>query len=279
VIARAETIAKTLGLRRAGREFTGACPNCNYSSGFTVTERGGKTLAICHAGGCSQAVLLASLHKLGLSRNDMPECHQSPAQRVTISNKGQEALAVWRRSRLAAGSLVEVYLRSRNYSGRIPSALRFTEGKHPADGRYHPMMIAAVSLNGQVVAVHRTFLRADGRGKAALEPTKMTLGPCRGAAVALAPSADVIAVAEGIETALSYMQGTGIPTWSALSAGGIRYLVLPKLVREVVIAADPDIPGIRAAHDAARRWLTEGRRVRLDRPPPGLDFNDLLAAS
>jgi putative DNA primase/helicase len=75
------------------------------------------------------------------------------------------------------------------------------------------------------------------------------------------------------------MQLTGTPTWAALSAAGIRTLLLPETVREVVIAADPDPVGIVAAHFAARRWLHEGRRVSIARPPLGYDFNDLVRAS
>jgi putative DNA primase/helicase len=75
------------------------------------------------------------------------------------------------------------------------------------------------------------------------------------------------------------MQATGTPTWAALSARGIRALVLPETVREVVIAADPDPVGIMAAHPAARRWIHEGRHVRIARPPLGYDFNDLVRAS
>ena len=44
-------------------------------------------------------------------------------------------------------------------------------------------------------------------------------------------------------------------------------------------AADHDANGTgeRAAHDAAARWLAEGRRVRIAMPPePGADFNDVL---
>jgi hypothetical protein len=33
-----------------------------------------------------------------------------------------------------------------------------------------------------------------------------------------------------------------------------------------------------AAKDAARRWVREGRRVRIARPPTGTDFNDMLMA-
>jgi hypothetical protein len=141
------------------------------------------------------------------------------------------------------------------------------------------MMVAAVMLDDRLVAVHRTFLRQDGRGKADLDPDKMTLGPCKGGAVQLAPVGPILAVAEGIETALSFMEGTGTPTWAALSAGGIRNLILPKMVREIVIAADPDPVGLIAARVAARRWLHENRRVAIARPPLRHDFNDLAWAA
>jgi putative DNA primase/helicase len=129
------------------------------------------------------------------------------------------------------------------------------------------------------VAVHRSFLAIDGSGKATLDPVRMCHGPVGGAAVRLAPAGSVLAIAEGIETAISYMQATGTPTWAALSARGIRALVLPENTREVVIAADPDPVGIMAAHAAARRWICEGRRVSIVRPPLGRDFNDLARSS
>jgi putative DNA primase/helicase len=74
------------------------------------------------------------------------------------------------------------------------------------------------------------------------------------------------------------MQATSIPTWAALSAAGMQALVLPREVREVVIAADPDPVGIKAARLAAHRWHTEGRAVRIIKPPQGFDFNDLARA-
>jgi hypothetical protein len=144
------------------------------------------------------------------------------------------------------------------------------------------MMVAAVVLEGRMdrsVAVHRTFLRQDGLGKADLDPDKMTLGRCKGGAVRLAPPARVLAVSEGIESGLSYMAGSGIATWAALSAAGIRNLVLPDIVQQVVVAVDPDPVGLMAAWYAARRWLADGRQVGFARPPLGLDFNDLARAA
>ena len=50
----------------------------------------------------------------------------------------------------------------------------------------------------------------------------MTIGHVGGYSVHHAPAAESIAVAEGIETGLSVIQATGIPTWAALSIGGMR---------------------------------------------------------
>jgi DNA primase len=51
---------------------------------------------------------------------------------------------------------------------------------------------------------------------------------------------------------------------------------LPRDVRDVIVLADGDDPGEAAAQHGARRWQREGRRVRIARPPHGMDFNDLL---
>jgi DNA primase len=47
-------------------------------------------------------------------------------------------------------------------------------------------------------------------------------------------------------------------------------------VRDVIVLADGDEPGEAAARDCALRWKQEGRRVRVARPPTGMDFNDML---
>ena len=126
------------------------------------------------------------------------------------------------------------------------------------------------------LAIHRTFLARDGAGKAPVDPQKMMLGPCRGGAVRLAEPGDVLMVGEGIETCLAAMQATGHPAWAALSTSGLRTLDLPDDVRDVIVLADGDDAGEAAARDCAWRWKREGRRVRIARPPQGMDFNDML---
>ena len=139
-------------------------------------------------------------------------------------------------------------------------------------------MVALVSqgADDKPLAIHRTFLAREGKAKAPVEPAKMMLGPCRGGAVRLAEPGDVLMVGEGIETCLAAMQATGLPAWAALSTSGLRALDLPGCVRDVIVLADGDDPGEAAARDCALRWMRQGRRVRIARPPRGLDFNDML---
>jgi hypothetical protein len=107
-------------------------------------------------------------------------------------------------------------------------------------------MIAAVTdVSGRLVGVHRTYLAQDGRGKAPIEPNRMTLGPVAGAAVHLAAAGPALLVGEGIESTLSAMRASGRPGWAALSTAGLRSVILPPLpiAAEVVIAADHDRHG------------------------------------
>ena len=136
-----------------------------------------------------------------------------------------------------------------------------------------------MAWSGAPLAIHRTFLARDGAGKAPVNPAKMMLGPCRGGVVRLAQPDALLMIGEGIETCLSAMQATGHPAWAALSTSGLRSLDLPRDVRDVIVLADGDEPGEAAARDCALRWKREGRRVRIARPPTGMDFNDLLVAS
>jgi hypothetical protein len=71
----------------------------------------------------------------------------------------------------------------------------------------------------------------------------------------------------------------GLPAWAAISAGNLaKGLMLPPEARHVVIAADPDEAGKRAARDAWLRWRAEGRTVQIATPYGTGDFNDLLCA-
>ena len=59
-------------------------------------------------------------------------------------------------------------------------------------------------------------------------------------------------------------------------ASGLKAVAMPPEVRTVIIAADGDEPGEKAAQEAASRFYREGRTAKIARPPRGQDFNDLV---
>lgn len=196
--------------------------------------------------------------------------------------KSEYALHIWRNAKTAAGTLVEVYLRSRAITIPPPPSLQFAPTlKHRSETgtvTYWPAMVALVQrADGAPIAVHRTYLSPAG-SKAPVDRVKKALGSVSGGAVRLVDTDNSVMVSEGIETGLAVMQATGMPAWAALSAPGLRSLDLPDAIRQVTILADADDDGAgkAAAVNAGTRWKREGRAVRIARPPPGKDFNDLL---
>jgi putative DNA primase/helicase len=138
--------------------------------------------------------------------------------------------------------------------------------------------------SGRLRGAHVTFLARDARAKLDVDDPRRLYGPASGAYVLLSPIErnSAIIVAEGIETALSAMQVTGLPGIAALSASNLERIDLPPC-REVIIAADNDENGTGqvAAQRAAARWASQGITVRIALPdrPEGkrsYDFNDAL---
>jgi putative DNA primase/helicase len=190
-------------------------------------------------------------------------------------------LQILSEAKSATGTVVETYLRNRALTLPIPPCLRFHSVlEHKETSSFWPVMIAErTDVTGRVVALHRTYLARDGSGKARIDPQRKDLGPMKGTAIRLSPVAEELIVGEGIETTLSYIQMSGRPGWAAGSTAAMKLLMLPASVKTVIILADGDEPGERAARYSAKRWLREGRRVKIIRAPPGKDFNDVLQES
>lgn len=186
----------------------------------------------------------------------------------------------WYHCEPVRGTLAARYLTGRGLSWLARHEhLRFrAETPHPSGlGLRLPAMVALVfDGQGAICAVHRTYLDPSG-AKAIIEPNNASLGSFVGGAIRLDPAAPEMVVGEGLETTASASAMLGLPAWSAIACGNLRTaMVLPEIVRSVVIAADHDGPGRRAAAGAARRWRAEGRTVRIFQPDtPRLDFNDL----
>ena len=293
--------AERLGLRNRSGELSGPCPSCGGTDRFHIKRRGGDALVGCR--GCIDgggrgfgAVLREAFPERGPGRPALtrPESRCEPravetgkppgaavhaAEDARREDSRRKARRVWKATRPLTGTVAAKYLTSRGV-GHVAGApaLRF----HPAlthrneRGRF-PCLVAGVQdVSGRFLGIQRTYIAPDGTGKAALDPVRASLGSLAGGAVRiLEPAGDGLLLGEGIETTAAAVRVLDWPgdAWATLGTSGLRAVVVPDSVRRVVIAADRDAGGLRAAVALSDRLESEGRRVTIEVPPCG-DFAD-----
>ena len=285
----ARELTLALGGRWYGRYGAAPCPCCQPErrkgqNALTLADgNGGRLVLHCKKSACAFLDILAAA---GLRAGDY-----TPPDPATLAQREREAKAeaekraaqakrLWKETQPIAGTVAERYLRGRGITCRLPRTLRFhPECWHGPTARRYPAMVALVE-GGDGCAVHRTYLRPDGAGKAGLEGgEKLMLGAVAGGAVRLTDGPGRLVVGEGIESTLSLSCGLlGAPAavWAALSTSGLRGLRLPPEPGRLTIACDGDTAGREAAHALAERAHGLGWKVGILDPGDGADFNDIL---
>lgn len=179
---------------------------------------------------------------------------------------------VWSGCQPVEGSPAERYLDARAIDW-IPADLGF-HARAPrgyATQATAPALVAlARSVTGAPKALQVTMLTADGTGKTG----RLTFGAILGAAVRLAAADAVLAVGEGLETCASFAKLEGVATWATLGTANLEAFRPPSCVRHLIIAADGDAPGLKAANVLAER-LRSRCDVTIMPAPAGADWNDV----
>jgi putative DNA primase/helicase len=273
----AEALTARLGGRWHGRYGTCRCPaHDDHDPSLSIQDGDSDVLVTCHAG-CDRQAVIDELKRRGLwGAAPRVEPRRRPQRRE--EDRRRYILDVLRSCGRIAGTLAETYLRGRGITIELPPSLRYhARMKHTDTGLWLPCMVAAVQApDRSITGLHRTFLREDGTGKAGVVNPRKFLGNVRGGAVRLAAAQCVLALSEGIETGLSYMQLTGTATWCALSSDGLMAVQIPESVIVVDMLVDLDPAGEQAAQVAGERFSREGRHVNLIRSNSGNDLNDAL---
>jgi phage/plasmid primase-like uncharacterized protein len=225
-----------------------------------------------------------------LARQVMAATVEREAQQRELWAKAGERIArTWAECvPLVPGDPVTLYLKRRGFGGvwPLPECLRLHRGLtywHEDEklGTFPAMVAPIVAPGGRMVALHRTYLTADGR-KADVPTVKKltaTAGPLAGASVPLhKPQRGVIGIAEGIETALAAWCGSTVHTVAAYSAGNLAAWQWPGGVQRLVIFADADKAGRDAAEKLRTRALAARLRAEVLTPTtPGADWCDVWA--
>lgn len=296
----ADRVAQALSGRKSGRGWICLCPaheNTNTPALSVSEGSDGRLLVKCHAG-CDGGTVIAELQRRGIingngRKTDAPGAEEIARRKAAESRLNETrirfAQSLFAEGKMCQGTPVQRYLED----GRGIAGLRFNHMKntlryhpevlHSPSGQSLPAMLAQIrGPQGRPMGVHRTFLKPDGSGKADVSPAKMMLGPSSGGAVRFGPDSPVIALAEGIETALSVARASRLTVWATLSTSGLKGLILPPAPagEVIILCADHDEAGISAAETAAVRFEAEGRVVSIIHPhQSGADFNDVLRGS
>ena len=172
---------------------------------------------------------------------------------------------------------------------------------------HYPGMLGRVyDAENRVVTNHRTFLNSDGlkafSGDQAKKIQEVPDGlSLMGSAIRLtgSPVEGYLAIAEGIETALSVSTGVRVhdqhylPCWSVINTNGVVSFEPPSDVHTVLVFADKDQidpvkgvpPGQYAAHQLKIKLEAQGIRVirilpklKIPEGQKSVDWNDVLLA-
>ena len=262
-------------------------PSCSVRDGES-----GVPLVNCKAG-CDRLDIIAALKRLnvwperegradprkrpaGRRRYATPN-QQVPRQRE-LSDEERERIAygreIWETTSDPAGTIVEPYwYKTRGLTLPIPGVVRFCArvpyGYEKPDAppvRRLPGMVAMVQApDGSFTGVHVTYLLPDGSNKRRDLPNDRLVFGCPAAgAIRLAAALDDLAVGEGIESTVSYMQEFGVAGWAAINTSGVRSIILPPppLAFMVTLIGENDAgPSEKAIAAATARLRLEGRLV------------------
>lgn len=213
-----------------------------------------------------------------------------------------------KRPRDITRSVVGRYLASRGLDlehfarlGHVPGVLGcLPRARHIGQDRsetFWPAMVAGMSdASGHIRAIHRTFLRPDGSGKAPVEPPRKIWPSYAGLAIRLwrgetgmsAGDAakqgllDTLVLCEGVEDGLSIaLARPDYRVWAAASLSNLGNIIIPACAERVIVAADNDWGKPQAEKSlrlALEALASQGRPVLVARSPIGKDMNDCLRA-
>ena len=265
----------------------GPCPLCGGKDRFRFDDIDGSGSYFCRCGPGVGIILVRKRHDWDHRTacdavdeiiGDGPTAPPPPAS-PNRSPDARHAKVERVIAEATADEIVKNYLASRGLSV-VPDILRghralaYYEDGHFV-GQFPAMVAPILGPDGTLQSALRTYLVGKGKRKRRTMPTVNTIS---GGAVRLFAVVDEMGVAEGIETAIACTELFEIPTWSAISAGGMEKFVPPATIKRIHVFGDNDrnYRGQKAAFVLAHR-LARDIEVDVAIPPdPGIDWLDVL---
>lgn len=263
-------IAQLLGEQAVTRKH-GPCPICGGTDRYRYDNKRNDGDWFCNVCGVGDGFKLLT-EALGITFSEAAKrvdqivnnIEQKPFRPIIDTEKRRTKLnAMW--AEATDATIVIDYLTGRDIDPDLlqdvcdlrghPCLPLFDGAKHVGD---HPAMLALIrNAKGEPVSIHRTYIMDNDKQKKIMPPIQTIVG----GAVRLGEPGTSLAFAEGIESALSMWQASGIPCWATISAHGMKSIEsIPRHVTHVYVCADNDFSYVgqsaafKLASDAKRKW-------------------------
>lgn len=295
-------------LYRIGRDFKGLCPfHKERTPSFHVSDQRGTFKCFgCGAWGDSidfimqirsvsfieavQALDPAATPHNGRSYSFMRKPTGERAE--DESRRMKYAHELWLKRQPIDNTWALEYLRiARGVDDRvIPDRLGFVEAYCSTTKKVEPALISPLQdSQGHVTAVQLVYLSGPFDYDALRDENgrrlKRTFGLMRDGCVRLATHTTTMGLAGSVEDGLSVIARYSIPTWAVCGEQRLSRVWVPEEVEHLIIFADADEPGRRAAEEAREHHLGVRRGnpksalevVEVVYPEHGKDFNEEVA--
>lgn len=259
----------SLGGSWHGRTAMCVCPaHADRTPSLSLRQGNRGILVTCFAG-CARDDILRELRRVPsrgrFAYTDNPSAPSGNAVRLWDEALGLDA------------TVAERYLRGR-YLWPAAADLRFhprTPFRPKPWTTFHPALLVAVREGRRLTAVQRIFLDPA----TAQHRMKLMIGrPGQGAWQGAGAWSDTLALAEGFETAHAFTLLHGIPCWSSLGARRLDQIIIPPQISSLILAADNDAEGRRAADQAFAQYQRPGLEISLKPPDRVKDWAKVLEA-
>jgi putative DNA primase/helicase len=267
----AEELAHALGAVRSGRQWKCRCVAHEDRNPSMIIFEGREALQVRCMAGCEPRDIIAVLRSRGLwhgsDEQEQPEIKKPEKSLQTEQREHRTrilARGIFDAAEPISGTVAERYFDSRDLVtvARMIDDIRF----HPRcprssgdDYREQPAAVIAMRsiVTNAVTGIQRIFLTRQGRKDGA-----MMLGAAGGAAIKLQHLQNhALHVCEGLETGLALLCMDRGPVWALGSTSGMQTFPVIANVRDLIIWADNDEPGLRAAAICKQRWEEGGNKT------------------